>query len=290
MSFELQVEFVGVCLNVVHPDTKRVAVLLPDARSRGPYVDGRTAEPHVGYLRYDAAFIDALVPLGNLDDPRTAIVHQLDHEAIDLGLTDDKTAIDTRQLYAPQLEWTDGQKGAARDVELRPGLFGSTPENLLARIILTNGAFTATSDAATWSFSQALRKSGEQFDATITHKEVWKRTLDGNGPFRVGVAKFDGSSSRTIELHPRMTSSGLSVIRLKVANLCAGDPLEWEPFPDPVAPAVDTDFKWVYNLLHSTTTEDLAARLGGSSLPAPRRQHGGASVRNCPGAQINWTF
>ena len=289
MEYELQVECVGVCLNVVHPDTKRVAVLLPDARSRGPYADDRTAEPHVGYLRYDAAFIDTAIPPGDLDDPMTAIVHQLDGEVIDLGLTDDGNPIDTKKLFAPQLECTDEQRGAARDIELLPGLFGTRPPNLLARCVLTNGKFHATADAATWTFSQVLRKSGEKFESKITHQVVWKRKVDNGGPLSLRLSKFDGSSSRTINLQPRPAKGGASVIRIKIANLCAGNPLEWGPFTDPTPVDVDTDFKWVYSLLRSKTAP-FKDRLDGSPLPAPRRQRGGASVRNCPGALINGTF
>ena len=290
MSFELQVEFVGVCLNVVHRDTKRVAVLIPDARNRGPYVDGRTAEPHVGYLRYDAAFVDGSIPLGDLDDPTTAIVHQLSGEVIDLGLSDDGTGIDTQQLFAPQLECTNDWPGAARDVELIPGLFSTTPpKELLARCVLTNGGFSAAPDNANWKFSAVLRKKGEKYEPTITHKVVWSRTLRNATKLTLGLSTFNGSSRRTIDLQPRTTSGNVDVIRIKIANLCSGNPLEWDPLNEPLPVDLDTDFKWVYNLLRSTT-EPLKDRLGGSSLPVPHRQKGGVSVRNCPGAQINGTF
>jgi len=287
-KFELQVEFVGISLNVVHSDKKRVAVLLPDARTKGPYIDGKEAEPHVGYLRFALAFVDSSVPLGDLDDPMSAVVHRLDQEVIDFGLTDDGTNIDITELFAPQLECTDTQEGAARDIELLPGLFGTNPPNLLARCILTNGVFHAQADGALWAFSDALRKSGEPFETQITHKEVWKRDVEGKD-LKVTLTRFDKSASRSVVLKP-VSEGGKDVIRVKIGNLCAGNPLEWDTFDDPEPISIDNDFKWAYNLVRSTTTDPIKKRLKKKVLPAPKRNGGAAGVRNCPGASIAADF
>ncbi|MBW3629546.1 MAG: hypothetical protein KY464_09630, partial [Gemmatimonadetes bacterium] len=90
MSFELRVKFSGLCLFLVHSDTKRVAVVMPDCRRNGPnppdqHLDGEPAEPHVGYLRFD---------LANLSTAAAGVERQGLEQAAGLGRNADRALVE----------------------------------------------------------------------------------------------------------------------------------------------------------------------------------------------------
>src|SRR5215208_4826236 len=110
MSFELRVEFAGLCLYAVHSDGNRAAVVLPDARDSADRVheDGEEGEAHAGYLRFDLANLDlpgigpggleipaGPVPASSPDsgDPVYEAVHRLDRQMVDFGLADSPSAL-----------------------------------------------------------------------------------------------------------------------------------------------------------------------------------------------------
>jgi hypothetical protein len=85
---------------------------------------------------------------------------------------------------------------------------------------------------------------------------------------------------------------GQPVIDLKIANLCAHDPLEWSVFPErPVEH--DVDFKWLYRLLQYNDGTPYCVRVRGADLPHPHRKHTTAGVRGgggCTTSRIAHNF
>src|SRR5258708_34835285 len=99
MSFNLEVEFVGLCNYLVQQDQTAVGMVMPDARLP---LDGLPVDPddnppckdhlvyHVGYLRYNLA--DAgpggrpEVPSdGRAGTPSFEVIHRFDYDEIDFG-------------------------------------------------------------------------------------------------------------------------------------------------------------------------------------------------------------
>jgi hypothetical protein len=94
MSFTLEVDFSGLCMYVVNPDTGKVTVLMPDCRMRTHtadvfHADGQRAVHHVGYVRINLA--DLGVPLtltppavtsDAAGEPRYELVHRFDRQVL----------------------------------------------------------------------------------------------------------------------------------------------------------------------------------------------------------------
>lgn len=300
MAFELRVVFTGLCMYVRHPtDPKRLAVLFPDGRQAKPLKDGSIGRQHVGYVQMNMANIDASLPYGQDEDPDYAIVHQLDDEVIDFGLDDDGQSIDFGQLFVPQMTLTPAGPGTpfipgiARDVQLLPGLFGAQPsESLLSRTIVPNGTIVGSVEPAFWNFSKALSDPADPpyANQAFANHILWKRQVNTND-LTLRLTSFDGGRTVSLTLKPVLNGEGDSVVCLRVANLCSQNPLEWEDFENPPFLPDDVDFKWMYELVESTTGQTITTRLNGQSLPIP--QVGtltGAGVRDCSGAQIQSDF
>lgn len=98
----------------------------------------------------------------------------------------------------------------------------------------------------------------------------------------------DGSK---IEL-PLVPISGR--IRLKIANLCRENPLEWSELPIREPTLEDADFKWFYKLL-AVPNGGWPVALNGMYLPAPRlirekSQASGQPGGNCAPTRISAAF
>lgn len=293
MSFELIVDFVGLCLHVRHASRNEVAVVLPDARSAGidtpmNHIDDSAAQPHVGYLRMSlASLMPASAGQGGLDadDPAFEVVHRLSGQTLNFNLSSTESPISVEPCL-PHLDCFSTALG------LLAGVFGPTPPDspwldershlrslVLARTLLQGGSLgRATSSGASsnsakrdiWSIDQRLSSRPtapyqDEFEGDVR----WRREVVDQEFLRLTIMKFDGSDARTLDLYPDVRD-GKRELRLKIANLCADNPLEWSQLAIHRSGLEDSDFKWMYRLLQPSGGQTWAQLLGGFLLPAPR--------------------
>jgi hypothetical protein len=263
MPFELRVEFSGLCLFVVSGDGRRVGVVMPDARKR-PNVttmrhsDDTVAVPHVGYLRFDLGdFVEAIptaVPGGA--GPRYEIVHRFDRETLDLGLGVERAAIGVNELLFPDFRAID------KRFTLLPGLFSDAPpDQLLMRTVLTGGSFTSHSGGSNWSFPTIATEAGSPYQGQFANFAVWTRTIDHDS-LTISITPFKHARSTSFQLRPKD-----GVLQLKIANLCAHNPLEWPELKlRTIAGDEDLDFKWLYRLMSNA---EVAPSGLNDELPVP---------------------
>ncbi len=258
MAFDLVVEFAGLCVYVVQPDGKRVAILLPDTRlttSDPVHADGTTGQPHVGYVRFALPNLRDDVPAGDLRAPSNEIVHQLDREVIDWGLDD-------QDMQEVSLVLPDASKFAP-SLTLANDLFSATPPTeLLARTLLPGGSLRAVPGNATWVFSRQFAPALPNHTGNFAGFATWTRNVPDRDDMTITIRRLDGSGSISLPLKPR---NGL--IALKVANLCANNPLEWNDLKKHRVQESDEDFKWAYRLLEPKA--QYATLLAGSTFPVP---------------------
>lgn len=159
-----------------------------------------------------------------------------------------------------------------------------------------NGVTDARQKGDTW----ARPPVAGQFPGGVT----WKRRVRGRNDLTLTLTQFDGSNPTRIRLRPAVRD-GERVIRLKIANLCAENPLEWNEFPLRSVILEDSDFKWFYTLLDPgkdpadpTKERGWSAILGNRALPAPRlvsqtapQPHATSSgVQDCTGSEGSGDF
>lgn len=286
MSFDLRIEFSGLCLFIVSEDRKRVGVAMPDAREKPNiatmrHVDSTVAVPHVGYLRFDLRDLQpgiAGIPSGSgTNGPSYEVVHRFSGEALDLGLGRDQSEVDVKELLFPNFKSID------RRLSTLPGLFGDAPpEQLLMRTILTGGAFTSHSGGSNWTFPTIDAQAGGPYQGQFANYVVWTRTINGDS-LTLTVAPFKKGEPTTLHLKPK---GGL--LQLKMANLCSENPLEWRELKlRTVSVDEDLDFKWLYRLMKNP--EAVAPGLN-DELPVPvlDRTSGVASRdTDCTGGTID---
>jgi hypothetical protein len=272
MSFELHVEFAGLCLYVVHEDENRVAVLMPDARPSGnpdrKHVDGSPAEPHVGYIRLDAANLPERMPAPSRPDkdPRYELIHRLDRQVV---LFDDAFEPEPMEagLVVPKFD------EFAPELELLPDLFGPTPEPaLLMRSILNGGTLNSELTDETWKLPGHLNPGAPEMEGKFASSVTWIRTVQGSST-AIRIADFAGNVEQEFFLAP---VEGESEVHVKVANLCAHNPLEWDDMPLRKVMGDDKDFKWLYELHRPRDGKSYAELLAGApvnALPIPIRLH-----------------
>jgi hypothetical protein len=282
MPFTLHVEFVGLCLHVRNADDPtRMAVLMPDARStrnpHGKHVDGSPAVPHVGYVRLDAANLPERLPHAPTpgDDPRYELIHRLDCEELVFDETLAPGPVDTRELTVPEFDQF------APNLELLPGLFGPTPPGeLLMRTIISGGLLSSDLTPESWEIPSNLNpgqafKIG-QFASSVT----WKREVEGTST-TLTIRRFDGNEPpRQFVLTP---VEGERELRIKVGNLCAHNPLEWDDMPLRVVEGDDKDFKWMYHLhrpKNGQSYQNLLQQAGRLPIPTWLEAHNGDSGSN----------
>jgi len=304
MSFELRVEFAGLCLYAVHSDGNRAAVVLPDARKSATpvHADGERGEPHAGYLRFDLANLDLpgmgagelQVPAGEVadqtadsGDPLYEVVHRLGHKRIDFGLAAATPAPLAVNLALPHVNQFADQLAPVA------GVFGAAPppNGVLARAVVHGGTLTGTSSTGkTWSLASVLHSQSlaQPHGGAFAGFALWKRQLDLPG-LTVTVSNFDGSSPIRIPLKP-IRQGSRDVISLKVANLCAHNPLEWSEFSLHEVVSHDLDFKWIYRLL-APKQGTYKTALAGAELPFPRAVGSQAfGDEDCVGGRIDADF
>jgi hypothetical protein len=275
---KLIVQFTGLCLHVKHPDNKQgVAVLMPDGRFLGDpkkHADGTDATPHAGYIRMDlrnlvagaagfvlpnaerpgrfaptdGPFFETLYRIGSLDKGKFVT-----GQTLDFGLPAPAAPIDAK----PELPNLDE---VAPNIPLRAGLFtklgGATlpseapprgiPSPLLFRTLLLGGTLESVAGTIdeSWSIDRRLnQKAAHPIVSPFAGESVWTREIPAEG-ITLTLTDFDGSNAMKIPLTPVNGE-----IRLKIANLCADNPIEWDEFFIRTGDMEDSDFKWFYELL-----------------------------------------
>jgi hypothetical protein len=246
MSFELRIEFSGLCLFVVSHDKRRVGVVMPDARRKANvttmrHSDDTFAVPHVGYVRFDLGDFNTSVPTGVVSGagPRYEVVHRFDREMLDLGLGTEQAAVGVNELLFPDFRAIDHR------FTLLPGLFGpNPPEQLLMRTVLTGGSFTSHSGGSNWTFPTIETAAGSPYQGQFANFAFWTRTMNADS-MTMSITPFKNGRSTSFQLRPKD-----GVIQLKIANLCADNPLEWPELKlRTIMGDEDVDFKWLYRLM-----------------------------------------
>lgn len=292
-GFELQVTFTGLCLYLVHTSGKQIAVLQPDCRKvlgNSPvHVDGTIGVPHIGYVTFDAAHLD--LPIGALAGGE--FIHRFgNRQVLDLGLPATTDSV-RGKLRLPEFEQIANEKDSAGTfiplLEPEPRLFSTNsaadkapPLSLLMRTVLEGGELT-TDKEERWRFSKLLSRDRpvrymELFRSTVT----WKRSI-ADSKLAMSVYDFTGDNRVDYPLKPLD-----GVISLKVANLCAENPLEWDHLEQRSVTGDDLDFKWLYRLVRPTQARSYEELLLGCPLPVPQRPDEGTSgVEDCFGASLS---
>jgi len=262
-SFELRIEFSGLCLFVVDNESQQVGILMPDAR-RTPsmeamqHIDGSDAVPHAGYLRFDLGDMEgAKVPRGSntISGPRYEAVHRFNCEELDLGLGNAESDVDASELTFPDFGEIDNT------LKLKPGMFGgSPPKELLMRTKLTGGKFTTHSGGSNWTFPDIVNRQGNLYQGQFANYATWTGKINAPSVTLTITPFGNGVAPTSLTLRPKEKGG---VVLLKVVNLCAENPLEWDALKiRTIEGEEDADFKWLYDLLDNT----------GSVLPAPGDQ------------------
>lgn len=288
MPFDLEIEFSGLCLYVVHPDGNQVAVLMPDARWRtnaDPFhADATPAVPHVGYLQANAADMGINLPSGeDGGGPRYELIHRFDRQAVDFD-----GAFSTAPL-------TNGLKFPVFDqfapgLELIPGLFDSAPPpQLLMRLVLTGGTFESSLEEPVWEFSDLLNPGATNgYGGQFASFAVWKRQVPGE-QLNLRIMDFAGNVQATLPLAP---STPGGKVRLKMSNLCSENPLEWDDLPIREVTGPDNDFRWLYRLLQPAGGGEfeMISATSHYPIPLPAGTWGEVGADDCMGGTKTSTF
>jgi hypothetical protein len=242
--FTLQVEFSGLCLYLIHPDGKRIGIAMPDGRFRSDrpllHLDGTPAKSHVGYLRFDLADTGVAVPHGGRKEhPVHEVVHLFDMEELDFGL-DSIEKMTKQEIVTPDVV------GFAPLVQPLLDLFTpNPPPELLMRTVINGGALDSVPDRELWQFDD-LFNPGTKYRGRFAGFSTWTRQVDAD-ELVLRINQWDGTEKVAIRLRPMGPQR---TIKLKIANLCAENPMEWPELGLRAFNSnVDEDFKWFYRLL-----------------------------------------
>jgi len=270
----LHVEISGVCLHVRRKNNQGITVLMPDARfahkNHVKHGDGTDAVAHVPYLRInmanlatDGAFLgdgDANMSNGS---PMYEIIHRIDREAIDFGAATPEGVKENVFLIPEASEF-------APVLELSPNLLSVSkpPKSVVGRIQLNGGVIQSTGVATqNWKFTGELREDGKDVEPKQYGGVIdWSREFDGPN-FTLTLKSLDDATTRQIPLVARKDNGQLR-IKLKIANLCALNPLEWDELPENTVLRDDNDFKWVYQFLQLKPGKD-PKKFPRSAVPCP---------------------
>jgi hypothetical protein len=310
-TFELRVQFAGLCMYVRDPKQQTLTVLMPDARATGePLVheDGSEAVPHVGYLRFDLANVETGVAGAlseGIDSPTYEVVHRFEGAEISFDLGGEVGSYGAQAESEP----VNGEPAVpdfddfAPNLELIPDVLADRPpEVVLMRTVLRGGTVEPILEDERWTLSRelAVGTATKQRTPAEQHHQFggvaeWTRTVQGNG-LTIRITRFSDGKVVTIPLRPITLPGDTPAITLKIANLCAENPLEWEELPMRTVAREDADFRWLYKLLRSRRTA-AGVRYPPAVLPAPQLVHAGAGLggmesrtegaaQNCFGGKI----
>ncbi|HEX6040573.1 hypothetical protein [Longimicrobium sp.] len=292
-AFTLEVTFSGICVYVVDEAKKRVGVLMPDARlmsGTANHDDGDKGEAHVGYLRFDLADLDSRFKPSGGDHPSNEVIHQFDREELTFTLTGDHGAATAPSLNLPQFEQIapapDGQHPQRTGIQLRQGLFDPTPPanaHVLMRTLVSEGTFTGTTSEH-WAFDDVLAPGETPYEGDFATEVVWTCPVD---TVTLKLRRFTDGREIAFPLTPADPAAD-PVVRVKVANFCETNPLEWQNLGLRAVGQADPDFKWLYHLLDpmSGTWKDVLGDQKKFPFPIKGVALDGLGVEDCLGGQI----
>lgn len=306
MDFDLRVTFTGLCLHVIHPDTKKVTVLQPDCRVKvsAKHEDGKDGIPHAGYLSFDLAHLDTGIQgLEAVDGPPRQVVFRFDRHEVGFGLPEEP--MEDASTGLPAFEGIAPESGNAKReaplpefenpdqsrLQLKKGLLGpNPPQELLMRVVLTGGTLRGDPEGS-WSFPNHINPEREEYRGEFSDTVIWKRTVRGQAGLTATFTGLDGQGETSIPLRPLPQPDGSMGIALKIANLCSDNPLEWEEFgtPEPSGGS-DLDFKWLYRLVEVPGRSLKSFVPKDKELPVPTPQATAEQgMEKCMGATIKAT-
>jgi hypothetical protein len=245
MAFDLEIQFTGLFLYLLHTDGDRAKAVMVNARQsqrrRGragnkTHPDTtRSDEPHVGYLRFNLGSLDSRFPSDEDNDgPDFEVIHRLD--AVDVSFPQIARSQYTMAAQIPNLD------EAYPGLEPDPAIFRNPPsDEVLARIELNGGTWSGHG-MRSWEFKPNRRHKKPPYQGNFAPVISWTRSIDA-AQLEVVIQPFDSGASTTLELQPIRDK-----VVLRIANLCSVNPLEWNELKSHKT-AVDADFKWVYHLL-----------------------------------------
>jgi hypothetical protein len=286
MAFMLEVEFAGLVKYLIQRDGTQVGILMPDGRQKGrpiePYDFGefkRHLVYHVGYIRYDLADTGVEVPtVGKGRTPAYEVVHRFDFEDLDFGLGFDQP-MDPIKLDMPEL------RQFAPHASPKPGLFSpAPPPELLMRSIIRGGSLTTRPNGGVSEFNACLNPRGKCYTGAFAGSALWRRIVFDD-ELVLRLRTFGGEERQVIRLRPHGRDR---IVRLKVANLCSENPLEWPELTlRSVDDQPDNDFKWFYFLWQDTrgSFPELLGQSQPHLLPVPTPLPDAGDVSNCTGSQ-----
>jgi hypothetical protein len=281
---QLMVEFAGLCLYVANRHAHEVTILMPDARKTvsPQHADGEDGVFHVGYIRFNLANLDVdglrVLDPGIIDNgsghPPNEIVHRFDRHQVTFKIDDhDDLGVDPLAIKIGVPHFND----FADTLEAVPNLTKpNAPDALLMRTTIRGGRIEAKGLGKTWEFSSVLRNgnhegngngNGKPYSGQFAGFSLWTRPIK-SGRLKVIISDFNEKVVQEIPLKA-CDIGGKQVIPIKVANLCAHNPLEWREFPIRTVVDHDLDFKWLYRLLEPKKG-DYETALAGAELPFPR--------------------
>jgi hypothetical protein len=272
MAFTLQVDFSGLCVYVEHETIPQVAILLPDARellpAKGPHQDGTLGQAHVGYLRFNLADCGIAVPPGLSQSPYYEVVHRFDRDLLEFVVTGTDQPLTVNPMV-PRFEGFAPDRALGGKASLlvpADGVFTSTPPvELLMRTVLTGGTLAGNQAREDWFFVNLFDSGQRAYRGIFSNVVTWTRRVES---VSLRLTNFEGLRP-AVEIPLNPASAGPdAVVRVKVANFCATNPLEWEELGLRQVGQDDEDFKWLYRLLkpRTGTWDDL---LKGQRLPIP---------------------
>lgn len=248
--FRLEVQFSGVCLYVLDsPDAtkqtaERVGVVIYDCRARDgvslTHLDNSEAEPHVGYVRVDLGDWVAGFPPGDgggaYSGPRYELVHRFSGESIRFQFSDGNDGrVGITRLKQPDFD------RFAPSLNLRTDLFTPGTQDIVMSAVLTGGEFISN-DGNHWKFLEDLNPGQPQYKDSFANSVTWRR-VSTSQENRLTITIGD----LTDALHLDDIPEG-ATIRVKVANHCQFNPLEWNELKFREGVTIDDDFKWLYRL------------------------------------------
>jgi hypothetical protein len=206
-------------------------------------------------------------------------VHRFDFEELDLGLADAEADHDpqTGNILAADLERIDPH------ATIRPDLFGARPPaELLMRMVVRGGEWQQPKATGLWWFDSTLLPGQEEptYGDALSGTAYWRRTIDEK-QVTIRMRSWRDGRETMIPLRPSVEGG---VVRLKIANLCDRNPMEWPDLnPRIFQASADVDFKWFYFLWRDARGDftDILNKETPKLLPVPHPHPMHGDVWNC---------
>ncbi|MGH7470438.1 MAG: hypothetical protein ACRENP_21040, partial [Longimicrobiales bacterium] len=230
----------------------------------------RLARPNVQVPRSDP-----------IDSPRFEVVYQFDQQELDFGIADAGPV--ERSLELPDF------RRIAPNREVIDELFeADPPASLLFRTTLQGGDLRGTIGNGNWRFTHLAANGngyGGQFAEVVTWRQrVAEDTLtlklsNLKGP--VAEQFIDIGPTQAEKAQQKSDQNFTPTVRVKIANLCSTNPLEWDALTTHTVATEDTDFRWLYGLFGQPALANLPIPQQTTDLQA-------FGVEDCFGGGINY--